>query len=918
MAGSDGVDASGNRPSAGAGGTSSQVIDLAIRFSAVLVGAVASLGFVAFVGAVILWSRFEAAQLPADRAVALQPRADLVAVGAIALVLFALGGLVAVLLLYLLDRQGTASLRTRTGLLVVLALEVAAAFVVEEWERRDWVAVVAAVAGVVALAALVERAAWWYDRNAERPYRKLAQRAWAVFCSGVAGVDRALLWLAVAAAAAAVVAVAVVDPALPRYAVTVAALAAVAAVARRARGGPERTWAVVVLALGALMSAGIVLVRENDWVAQVAGVALVLTAANLGVAKGTGRRFAWYGVAVFASVVLFGASFHFLRALEDPQAQGVALLRTNDAEPICGVFVGETEDRIYYARVDLAGRGSGRRLRNDSGRLLWAPRDRLVSWALGPLEPARRAQDTALRMRRELALDREPRTEGGAPPADPPAERPPGASGADPCGPPEPTDALPATPERTLAQRFQPRLLLAADDGFWPVSVLTVFELEHRGRGVCRRPICVPVRSAGDLPYVGGETEWLEFPAAFDDTGGQRRDMLQALGTSDPYRTARQYFLRAGGGEDATTSLQYWYFYLFNYQPLRRVGLRAGFHEGDFEHVGILLSKENRPRAVWMARHDDEGQVFLWDEPALRRREDHVDVYVARGSHASYEACAEQARRKAPFGFINDRPECRPGNQLVLDPGQVPLLNLAQARWACWGGRFGHTRPGLSRLEFELYEANGPRSPLWQQRYAGTHSAPCAGVEVPQPAPAGGEEPLDAGHAARLAERAGRLDPLVDDCADWQRAQAQGAYVSACRQEDLAAWAAGGFEDHDGPALRVRMAGERPRREDPKPIAVRRNALEPAFHGWQVEASAETTADVYVSCLIGERPVEALFRGVALRAREPLTLDDRLPGRWRLLHGVQEVASEPPVLAPEARSGVNAARRQPGGDTRCR
>jgi len=104
------------------------VTGLGLRFGTILIGAVASLGFVAFVGAVILWNRYEAAELPADQAVAVQPREDLVTVGGIALLLFVLGGLLAVLLLKLLwDPEGTASLPTRNGLLVVMLVEILAA-----------------------------------------------------------------------------------------------------------------------------------------------------------------------------------------------------------------------------------------------------------------------------------------------------------------------------------------------------------------------------------------------------------------------------------------------------------------------------------------------------------------------------------------------------------------------------------------------------------------------------------------------------------------------------------------------------------------------------------------------------------------------------------------------------------------------
>jgi hypothetical protein len=281
---------------------------------------------------------------------------------------------------------------------------------------------------------------------------------------------------------------------------------------------------------------------------------------------------------------------------------------------------------------------------------------------------------------------------------------------------------------------------------------------------LCRAPTCVTLRSPADLPFTGGENEWLEYPGDHTDESQQRNQAISALGTADPFPSSRQYFLVARGPTSGSISLQYWYFYAFNCQPLR-FG-KAGFHEGDFEHVGVLLSRDGNPRAVWMARHDDESQILLWGELALRTRGDHVDVYVARGSRASYGSCLEQQRRRAPLGFINDRPECEGAKQITLEPGPTPLLDLARARWACWGGRFGHTRSGISDLEWKHVEANGPRSPLWQQTYDGVPSTPCRGATIPQNVVGEGEEPLPDASAAAIVKGAGRLDALVDECDD--------------------------------------------------------------------------------------------------------------------------------------------------------
>ncbi|HEX8085048.1 MAG TPA: hypothetical protein VF529_12225 [Solirubrobacteraceae bacterium] len=905
-----------------AGGTADKLVELALRFAAALAAAVVAVGFVAFVGGVILWSRFEAAQLPADQAVAVQSRRDLVTAGAIALVLFVLGGLVSVLVLRLLDSGGTASLRTRRGLLVVILLEVTAAFVVEDWEPREWVPLSAlALAALVAIAVLLEQAAYWNRDHPVNPLGALGDRARAVFFTGVLEVRRLRLWAGIVVLVASVVALAVVDPERDAYALGLVLVLAGAAlsVAGTAKG-PARSWGIVATAVGVGAFAFVAVGRESKWVAGVAGIALALGLVNLAIAHVTGNQFRWYGVTVFLTIVLFGAAFNFARALEDPQAQGVALLRTNDAHPVCGLYVGENDGRLYYARIDLRGTAQGRELANDSGRLLWAPTDRLVASAIGPLEPVMDAQDRALTLRDELALNREPLTQGGAAATSVPPRPPRDPGGRDPCKAATTPASQLLTPERRLAQRFQPRLHVSSNDGFWPVSLLTIFDLKQRGKSLCRRPPCVPVLSAGDLPYRGGETEWLDYPGDFDKADHQHNQMVQALGSSDPYRTAREYFLLSDPGAGQIASLQYWFFYTFNYQPLAAAEIpvgRAGYHEGDFEHVGVVLSATRTPVALWMARHDG-GEPFLWDEPALARNGSHVDVHVARGSHASYESCLEQRRRRAPFGLINDRPECRTTRQIVLEPTQVPVQNLAQARWACWAGRFGHTRLGESRLEFELYEANGPRSPLWQQDYDGK-ARPCDAVESPEPLPAEGEEPLGADVANRIAGNAGRIERAIDECGEWQHPQSQGAYVVACHQPGLTSWVAKGLDAFDGPPLRVLTPREPATRGAARPIAVRRAADVVSFDGWRVRSEAAARIDVYASCLVGRRPVEATFSGVRIGAGEELRLDARIGGRWRLLRGAAEqAASAAPVLAPEAKSGPNAERTSPGIDTVCR
>ncbi len=109
-------------PGAG-GGLLSKLADLAVQALPAIGSAVGFLGFVAFVGAAIEWIRFSAAGLPADQAVRVVPRQELVTIGAAALVGYTAGALLAVLVVYLLDRQGNATVATLRGLVAVALVE---------------------------------------------------------------------------------------------------------------------------------------------------------------------------------------------------------------------------------------------------------------------------------------------------------------------------------------------------------------------------------------------------------------------------------------------------------------------------------------------------------------------------------------------------------------------------------------------------------------------------------------------------------------------------------------------------------------------------------------------------------------------------------------------------------------------------
>jgi hypothetical protein len=104
-------------------GLGSRLLDLGFSALPAIGGAVGFLGFVAVIGGAIQWVRFSAAQLPAAQAIHAMPRGELVAIGAQYLILFTLLGLVAALVVYVVDPRGEGTPGTVRALVFVTALE---------------------------------------------------------------------------------------------------------------------------------------------------------------------------------------------------------------------------------------------------------------------------------------------------------------------------------------------------------------------------------------------------------------------------------------------------------------------------------------------------------------------------------------------------------------------------------------------------------------------------------------------------------------------------------------------------------------------------------------------------------------------------------------------------------------------------
>ncbi len=366
---------------------------------------------------------------------------------------------------------------------------------------------------------------------------------------------------------------------------------------------------------------------------------------------------------------------------------------------------------------------------------------------------------------------------------------------------------------KSLASRYEPDLMLEKHDQFWPVAVRTIDLLRSGSKRTCfateKGAPCSPTR-IGELPWASGsELSYLDYPADGSDPGQEREGVAAALKSGAPGTDARMYYYVTGRDPDRPVTLQYWFYYPFNYleahSPLGLASVNTDLHEGDIEGMSVLLSAHRKqPVYVWMPRHSEEGERFTWNEGALQRNGPHPIGFAARGSHATYESCGRKYRTARVLGLTGDIPDdhfsCQSGASYELG-ATIPALDLARTWWACWPGHLG-TAPHLPFPLNQIY-ADGPASPLYQQKFDLRNPQPCAGVAAPS-APRPGQELLaDPETASALDAAGGRLNELFRSCDDWWQRPPEGSYMVACDQATLESFFDSGLEDRGDQNLRI-------------------------------------------------------------------------------------------------------------------
>jgi hypothetical protein len=143
---------------------------------------------------------------------------------------------------------------------------------------------------------------------------------------------------------------------------------------------------------------------EAKWLVLMLAVVVVVNVAVFGVALAS-NRFVWYGMAVFVSVPLIGAVLEGVRTYRFPKLQPAALIRKSSDIALCGVYIGENEDRVYLGRVQLAKAGDTRAIPG-AGRLFWVPKSEVDMIKIGSSQLLGDANGRAPELANELYEDR--------------------------------------------------------------------------------------------------------------------------------------------------------------------------------------------------------------------------------------------------------------------------------------------------------------------------------------------------------------------------------------------------------------------------------------------------------------------------------------------------------------------------------
>jgi hypothetical protein len=280
-------------------------------------------------------------------------------------------------------------------------------------------------------------------------------------------------------------------------------------------------------------------------------------------------------------------------------------------------------------------------------------------------------------------------------------------------------DGLSDSVEDYLMKKYAPVVYLHPDDEFQPGGVdwyLGRVELEYDGATILELgtvSVSNLISQEKNGEYSGKGTEVTKFRLVHADDG--ERDLLitfkdwtktgySAYGKGARIGSPCYVHVSPVQGYPEFVYIQYWFFYPYNGDltiTSPDLGIGAGHHEGDWEHITVLVKLRDSGETVeevYYSAHKNEGK---WLVPSLHELwfidETHPVVYSALHSHASYPYPEVIHRtwaddRTSDNGPVWDtRGKCK--NMGELD---APYPGMD---WIRFTGRWGHNGLGFCAPE---------------------------------------------------------------------------------------------------------------------------------------------------------------------------------------------------------------------------
>ncbi len=251
-----------------------------------------------------------------------------------------------------------------------------------------------------------------------------------------------------------------------------------------------------------------------------------------------------------------------------------------------------------------------------------------------------------------------------------------------------------STEDEALASRFAPVLYFEQGETCYPVDVAYYVQHSQLYRSTDTGPVLV---NASPSPESLGSYNNSAQKYFLDNQLGTVSDdgIVQAYEANRAFLGytvyARVDTLPQG------TVIQYWFFYVFNPGELNR-------HEADWEMAQVVV-QSGVPSQVMYSQHN-QGQRAPWS--LVEHEGDHMKVYIARGSHASY--------LRSFSGKLGVASDSVGANGLVLQPDGYTLTVLENQSWLSYAGNWGWIGGNQSdAVQAALLGEAGPEGPMFRE-----------------------------------------------------------------------------------------------------------------------------------------------------------------------------------------------------------